>query len=111
MGRQAQEKGHCLSIQGSQADTGSWNGSRARNETETSGLLGWGCRLWGGFLSRGAGGKSQREVAMAAGWPGHAQNVENAIRLPRHVPQRKQMPGGGAGAGSLPWATPSHLLP
>lgn len=47
---------------------------------------------------------------MAAGWPGHAQNVENASRLPRHVPQRKQMPGGGQEQAGCP-AAPSHLLP
>lgn len=74
-GRQAQEKGHCLSIRGSKAGTGTWKGGRARNGAEISGLLGWGCRPWGGFLSWGAGGKSQREVAMAAGWPHHTQNV------------------------------------
>ena len=60
MGRQAQEKGHCLSIRRSQADPGSWKGVCARNWAETSGLLGWGCRPWGSFLSWGAGKKSHR---------------------------------------------------
>lgn len=47
---------------------------------------------------------------MAAGWLGHAQNAENASRLPRHVLQRKQMPGRGQEQAGCP-ATPSHLLP
>lgn len=51
---------------------------------------GW---YWGAVsLSWGTGGKSQREVAMAAGWPRQEQNAENAGSLPQHVPQRKQMP-------------------
>lgn len=48
----------------------------------------------GGCSSPGEqAGHSQREVAMAAGWPCHEQNVENASGLPQHVPQRKQLPG------------------
>lgn len=39
-GRQAQEKEHCLSIWGSQAEPGSWKGGCARHWAETSGLLG-----------------------------------------------------------------------
>lgn len=34
---------------------------------------------------------------MAAGWPCHDQNAENAGSLPQHVPQRKQMPRAGVG--------------
>lgn len=48
---------------------------------------------------------------MAAGWPGHAQNVENAIRLPRHVPQRKQMPGGGQEQAACPGPPPHTCYP
>lgn len=43
---------------------------------------------------------------MAAGWPYHMQNVENAIRLPQHVPQRKQMPGGGQEQAGCPRPPP-----
>lgn len=111
MGRQAQEKGHCLSIQGTQAEAGSWKTGHAKHEAETSGLLGQGCRPWGGFLSGGAGGKSQREVAMAAGWPGHAQNAENAGPPALASPPAEANAWRGAEAGRLPWATPSHLLP
>lgn len=96
---------------GSQAEAGSWKGGRARNGAETSGLLGWGCRPWGGFLSWGAGGKSQREVAMAAGWPGHAQNVENAGPPAPARPPAEANAWQGAGAGKLSQAAPSHLLP
>lgn len=80
-----------------------------RHLASWAGTTGWGGA--GGSSSWGTGGKSQREVAMAAGWPCPEQNAENAGSLPQHVPQRKQMPGEGAGAGRLPWPTPSHLLP
>lgn len=43
---------------------------------------------------------------MAAGWLHHTQNVENAIRLPQHVPQRKQMPGGGQEQAGCPRPPP-----
>lgn len=50
----------------------SWEEHHARNETETSGLQGWGKQGWGRiFSSWGAGRNSGREVAMAAGWPCH----------------------------------------
>lgn len=65
----------------------------------------------GAASSLGRGGKSQKEVAMAAGWPGHAQNVENAGRLPRHVPQRKQMPGGGQEQAGCPGPPPHTCCP
>lgn len=48
---------------------------------------------------------------MAAGWPGHAQNVENAGCLPRHVPQRKQMPGGGQKQAGCPGPPPHTCCP
>ena len=101
MGRQAQEKGHCLSIQGTQAEARSWKAGHAKHEAETSGLLGQGCRPWGGFLSGGAGGKSQREVAMAAGWPGHAQNAENAGPPAPASPPAEANAWRGAEAGRL----------
>lgn len=109
--RQAQEKEHCLSIQGKQAEAGKWKGGHARDRAETSGLLGWGCRPRGSFLSWGAGGKSQREVAMAAGWPGHVQNVENAGPPAPASPPAEASAWLGAEAGGLPRAAPSHLLP
>lgn len=91
---------HCKATQ----EAGSWEGDHARNGTETSGLLGGDHRLVRGrvFLSWGTSRKSQREVAMAAGWPCHEQNAENAGSLPQHVPRRKQMPGEGAGTCRLP---------
>lgn len=95
---------HCKAMQ----EAGSWQGDHARNGTETSGLLGGGHRLVKGglFVSWGTGGKSQREVAMAAGWPCHEQNVENAGSLPQHVPQRKQMPGEGGRSRQAALARP-----
>lgn len=88
---------HCKAMQ----EAGCWQGGHASNGTETSGLLGGDYRLLlgGGVLSWGTGGKSQREVAMAAGCPCHDQNAENAGSLPQHVPQRKQMPRAGVGGG------------
>lgn len=48
---------------------------------------------------------------MAAGWPCHAQNVENAGSLPQHVPQRKQMPGGGQEPAACPGPPPHTCCP
>lgn len=48
---------------------------------------------------------------MAAGWPCHAQNVENASRLPQQVPQRKQMPGWGQEQAGCPGPPPHTCCP
>lgn len=94
---------------GSQADPGIWKEDCARNWAETSGLLGWGYRPWGGFLSWGAGGGSQGGGHGSwLAWP--CAECGECLRLPRHVPQRKQVPDGGQKQAGCP-AAPSHLLP
>lgn len=59
------------------------------------GTTGW---YWGGGVpSWGTGGKSQREVAMAAGWPCHDQNAENAAACPSMSPRGSKCRGRGWG--------------
>lgn len=56
---------------------------------------------WAGATDPGAAsfpgeqGEGHREVAMAAGWPGHAQNVENASACPSMSPSGSKCLTGG----------------
>lgn len=93
-GRQTQEKGYCLSIWVTRLTL------RARRKV----VPGTGLRhlaSWDGATGPGAAsfpgeqGEVHREVAMAAGRPGHAQNVENASACPGMSPSGSKCLAGG----------------